>query len=158
MTRHIALTIQFSAQTIDSEEYMPLETEAEEVLTLTIPWINEKYIIFPKVIEGVCGRVISAHQTKVRTHLDKKAEEERKRREWEQSGLWAGNGRPPEDEEGDEDGEGVTDHVDESVEVSLNGHTVGVGKDIHAAIAETKRTLAEGLDDDDDHDDTDAAG
>lgn len=122
MAKHTVLTIQFRAQTIDSENPIPAETAAEERVSLTIPSMESKYVVLPKVLEGVTDRVMTEHRNKVSAYLNKKAAEEARRREWRKAGLWAGNGEPEEENEGDEED-------DETVTLTYDGESVTLGQD-----------------------------
>lgn len=86
MKRQIVLEVTIRAIST-SEEYIPQSTAAEEVVMLTIPNMEYKFVVFPKVLEGLTISVIKAHQDNVRSYLSEKADEERKRNEYAQLGL-----------------------------------------------------------------------
>lgn len=86
MARKIVLEVTFRAVS-ESDEYIPSDTMAEETVMLTIPNLESKYVVFPKVLEGVTIGVIRSHLAKVSAYLNKKDAEERRRREFEQMQL-----------------------------------------------------------------------
>lgn len=111
MKRQIVLEVTFKAIAL-SDEYIPESTMAEETVTLVMPNLDNKFVVFPKVLEGVTIGVIRNHQENVRSFLSKKAEEERRRREYEQMGLLYPAGQDSEqpfDSDDDGDDETATD-------------------------------------------------
>lgn len=84
--RQIILDVIITA-TSRSEDYIPSDTAATESVTLIIPSMEDKFVVFPKILEGATLNVIKSHQAKMSAYLNKKADEERKRREYAQVGL-----------------------------------------------------------------------
>lgn len=87
MRRHIALSVTFRATVIGGDEYIPDSTAAEESVVLTLPMIDPKFAVFPKVLEGVTLGVMESLKDNVRSYLDKREAEEKRRKEYEQMGL-----------------------------------------------------------------------
>lgn len=84
--QQIALVVTFTAQYMGEDEEL-LEVAdslvAEETVSLIIPQMEDKFVVLPKVLEGVTSAVISEHQGKIGKFRAAKLEEERKKRERE---------------------------------------------------------------------------
>lgn len=127
MRRHIALSVTFQATVIGGDEYIPDSTAAEESVVITLPMIDPKFAVFPKILEGVTLSVMETLKDNVRSYLSKREAEEKRRKEYEQMGLKYSrtNGFAPvaegasesaddDEEEGDEGDEGGDlDQVDD---------------------------------------------
>jgi len=79
--QQIALVVTFQAAYMGDDRDMPDDTTVEETVSLIIPQMDEKFVVFPKVLEGVTDQVIKIHRAKVNDYLAKKATEERARKE-----------------------------------------------------------------------------
>lgn len=78
MSKTIRLDVQFTATISDTDEPIPHEySEAAEVVTLVFPKLEAKYVVFPKVLEGMTDRIIGQLQEKMAAYYAK--EEERLR-------------------------------------------------------------------------------
>ncbi len=89
MEGHIRLFVTFSADYIGSDAPAG-DTGATETVELTLPYIDGKYIVMPKLLEGVMDKTIEAHRGKLYRENAKMAEEKRIEREknaWQQMGL-----------------------------------------------------------------------
>lgn len=77
--RQIALTVMFTAQYVgEDEELLEVaeQLDAEETVALVIPELDDKYVVLPKVLEGVTCSVIAAHQRNInKYYIDKAAKE-----------------------------------------------------------------------------------
>lgn len=86
--RQINLRVTFTAIIEDDGAYIPAdEVFAENTVALTTPVLDPKFVIFPKVLEGVTDSVISELREKYSLYLQKKADE-KKRQEEEKRFLW----------------------------------------------------------------------
>jgi hypothetical protein len=119
MRRHIVLEVTFRATVIGGDEYIPESTAAEESVMLTMPTIDTKYAVFPKVLEGVTLRTIQQLQGNVSSYLDKKSAEEKKRKEFEQMKLTYPDRAPNDDPDEWESNEAVTDDTADSDDEDL---------------------------------------
>lgn len=84
--QQIALVVTFTAQYMgEDEELLDVADSlvAEETVSLIIPQMEDKFVVLPKVLEGVTSAVISEHQKKIGDFRTKKREEEKKRQERE---------------------------------------------------------------------------
>lgn len=96
--RQIALTVTFMAQYVGEDEELVEVAEklqAEETVALVIPELDSKYVVLPKVLEGVTCNVIAAHQRNINKYYIDKATKEKEARERERM-LFAmpnGNGK-----------------------------------------------------------------
>lgn len=83
--KKIELKVNFEAiivNNVTDGDYIPSdEVFAEESITLTMPVLDTKYVVLPKVLEGVTDRVIAELNGKYSEFLQKKAAEEKRRRE-----------------------------------------------------------------------------
>ncbi len=85
--QYINLTFTINVSTTHSDEYLPVNLEVTETITLQFPSVDPKYTVPPaKLVEGVTERVITEHRARVRDYLDQKAEQDKEER---QIGLWA---------------------------------------------------------------------
>lgn len=82
MKRSIRLDVHFVATISDPGNPIPHEfNEANETISIEIPVLDPKFVVFPKMLEGVTDRVISQLHEKVAAwHAKKAKEEERLRR------------------------------------------------------------------------------
>lgn len=87
MRRHIALSITIQAQIVGGDEYIPDSTAAHEDVVITLPVVDSKFFVFPKVIEGVTQSVVSQLRDNVSAYFDKKRADEKRRKEFEQMKL-----------------------------------------------------------------------
>lgn len=79
MARKIRLAIRFEA-TYEGDEMIPwAESHVEEEMVLVIPGMDNKFVVLPKVLEGITDRVISEHNSRVSAYLRQKVEEEKAR-------------------------------------------------------------------------------
>lgn len=81
--RHIELTISIEARHLDPTHKIGACLVSDNVV-LTLPLMDSKQIVFPKVMDGAIGNIMDAHQRKVMdaTTLqrdEEKAAEERER-------------------------------------------------------------------------------
>ena len=82
MSKTIRLDVQFTATISDTDEHIPHEySEATEVVTLVFPKLDAKYVVFPKVLEGMTDRIIGQLQEKMAAYYAKKAKEEERLRQ-----------------------------------------------------------------------------
>jgi hypothetical protein len=91
--RKVELHVTFEAVYKVDGEYIPEgEVTALEEMTLVIPNMDTKFVVLPKVLEGVTDRVMAQLDTMVADYYRKQAEE-KKRQEAEQlrPSFW-GNG------------------------------------------------------------------
>lgn len=124
-SRKIQLTVSITAMVVGGDDYIPESTASTEEVTIALPNMDNKFVVFPKIIEGATLGVIRNLQSNVGVYLDKKRAEEKKRREIEQLRLqYPGympedDGEPFEDDaEGETGGDLDQDQVDEeSVDV-----------------------------------------
>lgn len=79
--QQIALVVTFQAAYVGDDHDVPDETTVEETMSLIIPQMEEKFVVLPKVLEGVTDRVIKAHRARMDEYRSKKAAEERARKE-----------------------------------------------------------------------------
>lgn len=84
----ISLTVVIQAEWV-GEDFLPDSTVREQI-TVTFPPMEEKYVVFPKIIEGATFAVVESHRRKVEAALmaivKKKADRE-KLAQWEQASL-----------------------------------------------------------------------
>lgn len=86
--RQINLRVSFTAIIEDDGAYIPSdEVFAENTVELTTPVLDAKFVVFPKLLEGVTDAVITELREKYSLYLQKKAEE-KKRLEEEKRFLW----------------------------------------------------------------------
>ncbi len=82
MSRTIRLDVQFVATIHDTAEAIPVEfREATDAVTIVVPVLDPKYVVFPKMLEGVTDRVISQLHEKVAAYYAKKRQEEQRLRD-----------------------------------------------------------------------------
>lgn len=81
--RQIKLTVTFKAEYVSDEVDVEMAeaSEVQETTTLTIPQLDDKYVVFPKVLEGVTTQVIEAHNRRVNKVLDDRIRQEIAERE-----------------------------------------------------------------------------
>lgn len=80
--RRIELTVRFVACYVGDDAELEAETVVEETTSLVIPQLDDKFVVFPKVLEGITAQVIEAHNKKVfdvPIERDRKEKEERER-------------------------------------------------------------------------------
>lgn len=78
----IILNIEFVAMFQKSDEYIPEdEVTATEQVSLVIPGMDSKFVVLPKVLEGVTDKVITQLNSMVGEYYRKKAEEEKRQAE-----------------------------------------------------------------------------
>lgn len=71
--QQISLNITFQASYLGDDPDVPDSTTVEENLTLIIPAIEEKYVVLPKVLEGITTQVIEVHRKRVMAYRDQKS-------------------------------------------------------------------------------------
>lgn len=77
MKRKIRLIVTFQA-IYQGPEVIPFEfAETTEEIELVIPGLDTKFVVLPKVLEGVTDRVISNHNEQIATYFAKQREIER---------------------------------------------------------------------------------
>lgn len=80
----IVLNIEFVAVFQKDDEFIPVdEVTATEQVSLVIPGMDSKFVVLPKVLEGVTDKVITQLNGMVGEWYRKKAEEEKRRKEEE---------------------------------------------------------------------------
>lgn len=78
----IVLTIDFQAVFQRDDEYIPeSEVTALEQVSLVIPGMDSKFVVLPKVLEGVTDKVITQLNAMVADYYRKKAEQEKREAE-----------------------------------------------------------------------------
>lgn len=88
MKRQINLRVTFTAIIEDDGAFIPSdEVFAENTIELKTPVLDAKFVVFPKLLEGVTDSVITELREKYGMYLQKKAEE-KKRTEEESRFLW----------------------------------------------------------------------
>ena len=76
--KSIELRVTFEAVYKSSDEYIPAdEVTSVEEMTLTIPHIDSKFVVLPKVLEGITDRAITALGAMVSEYYRKQAEEKK---------------------------------------------------------------------------------
>lgn len=111
--RHIELQVTLRAVVRGGDEYIPESTAAEEEVVISMPNMDNKYVVFPKIIEGATLGVIRNLQANVSGYLNKKDLDERRRKEFEQMQMTYPAGSD-EDESEDDDPFGDEDEAEES--------------------------------------------
>lgn len=129
MARKIILEVTFRAES-QSDEYIPADTMAEETVMLTIPNLESKYVIFPKVLEGVTIGVIRSHLAKVGAYLNKIEADERRRREFEQLQIAYPDAALDEDHEAEDDDEGMALDSDGDGEEVMDNYSAEIMVDL----------------------------
>lgn len=87
----LRLTIHLIAEQVSADDLFELELEpceATEVISLVVPYIEPKQLDLSKVMQGATEAVIRKHQVLLDAELRKRADEEKKRKDREQLGLW----------------------------------------------------------------------
>jgi hypothetical protein len=79
--RRIALLVTFVASYVGDDQELEELTTVEETASLVIPQLDDKFVVFPKVLEGVTAQVIAAHNSKVYGILEERARKEKEERE-----------------------------------------------------------------------------
>jgi predicted RNase H-like nuclease (RuvC/YqgF family) len=86
--KQIELNVKFEAVIRSEDEHVPVtEVFAENGITLLMPVMDTKYAVFPKILEGVTERVIDELNAQYGAWLQKKHEEEKRKKE-EASYMW----------------------------------------------------------------------
>ena len=76
MSRKIKLVVTFKA-VYQGDEYVPYEyAETKEEMELVIPGLDPKFVVLPKILEGITDKVISAHNEQIAIYFNKKMAEE----------------------------------------------------------------------------------
>jgi hypothetical protein len=73
----IELTVTIIARYV-GDEVMPASTIVEETVSLIIPRMDDKFVVFPKVLEGATLSVIEEHSKRVQ---DWEAEQDKQKRQ-----------------------------------------------------------------------------
>ena len=74
--RKIKLVVTFKA-VYQGDEYVPFEyAETKEEMELVIPGLDPKFVVLPKILEGITDKVISAHNEQIAIYFNKKMAEE----------------------------------------------------------------------------------
>lgn len=155
MRRHIELEVTFKATIIGGDEFIPDSTAAEETVKLTIPTIESKYAVFPKLLEGVTLRTIQQLRDNVSGYLDKQRAEEKRRKEGEQLKLaygesnddadeWEGDAPVTEDDAEQDDGDGDGEEEEDDGEEE-GDEPSGLMIDFDKVAADAEAALAEGF-------------
>lgn len=94
--RQIVLQVNFTALIEDDDIHIPpSEVFSANTVTLTMPVLDPKFVIFPKLLEGVTDSVVTELRAKYSQYLHKK-EMERKKEEEEKKFMW---NQPPLEED-----------------------------------------------------------
>lgn len=76
--KSIELRVTFEAVYKSSDEYIPAdEVTATQEVVLQIPGMESKFVVLPKVLEGVTDRVITELNAMVADYYRKQAEEKK---------------------------------------------------------------------------------
>ncbi len=84
----ISLTVTVQAEWM-GEEFLP-DSTVREMITLTFPLMEEKFVVFPKIMEGVTFGVVESHRRKVESALyeiEKVKKEKEKLEQWTQGSM-----------------------------------------------------------------------
>lgn len=117
--RHIRLEVTIRAVVQGGDEYIPESTAAYDTVTVDIPGMDKRFVVFPKVIEGATQNVIAELHANVGSYLNKKDLEERRRKEFEQMQMTyprINDDESDDDDPFDEDAEAEDDSEDEDAE------------------------------------------
>lgn len=98
--KRIELSVIFVATYIDPDNDIPADqSAASEEMQLTLPNLDSKFVVLPKVLEGITERVIKEMDGKVMDFYRQKAEKEKQRKqEMQRPSFWrepASNGDAP---------------------------------------------------------------
>lgn len=97
--KQIRLHVEFTATYFDPDNPIPYdESEATLATDLAIPVIDPKFIVFPKVLEGITDQVVTELKAKVADFHRKQFEEEKRRKEEAQQPSFWRNGHGEEGE------------------------------------------------------------
>lgn len=89
----IILSIEFVALFQKDDEYIPQdEVTATERVSLVIPGMDSKFVVLPKVLEGVTDKVITQLNSMVSDYYRKKAEEAKRQAEEQMRPSFWSNG------------------------------------------------------------------
>ena len=75
------------------EDFMPDDAAAEEVISLEFPFMDEKFVVFPKMMEGATFSVIASHRARVREEWARQEDEKRAAAEVQKMKLFEDGGR-----------------------------------------------------------------
>ncbi len=84
---HIELTVKISAEYVGTR--ISGACLVSDEITLTLPQMDSKYVIFPKVMEGAVSQIIDAHRQKVMAEKSR-IEKEKKEKAEREKGLKMG--------------------------------------------------------------------
>ena len=82
--RQMRLTVTFRVEYEGDDKEMLLESDtmiAEETAALVIPQMEDKFVVLPKVLEGVTSSVIAKHNGLIREFYDRKNAREKEEAE-----------------------------------------------------------------------------
>lgn len=89
----IVLNIEFVAVFQKDDEFIPTdEVTATEQVSLVIPGMDSKFVVLPKVLEGVTDKVITQLNAMVADYYRKKAEQEKREADEKLRPSFWGNG------------------------------------------------------------------
>lgn len=84
----IELTVNFTARIRSQDEHVPTsEVYGQESITITMPILDTRYTVFPKVLEGVTNRVIAELNARYSEWLHVQQQEAERQAE-EKEFLW----------------------------------------------------------------------
>lgn len=86
--KQIILQVNFTAIIEDDDVHVPAsEVFSQSTVSLTMPVLDPKFVVFPKLLEGVTDSVVTELRMKYSSYLQKK-DLERKKVEEEKRFLW----------------------------------------------------------------------